>query len=127
MYIGGWPLYADPNSMSFYPLRYLFPATREAFDYFSLAAAGIFALGNGWLAWELTRSRRSVLLAIVAAPGLGFLLPISAIPRCCTPPPMPPSWCSPASGCPSADRTGRCGWLCSGSPRLCRCWRAIPR
>ncbi|UJB21544.1 MULTISPECIES: hypothetical protein [Lysobacter] len=74
LYIGGWPLYADPNSMSFYPLRYLFPATREAFDYFSLAAAGIFALGNGWLAWELTRSRRSVLLAIVAAPGLGFFI-----------------------------------------------------
>lgn len=74
LYLGGWPLYADPNSMSFYPLRYLFPATREAFDYFSLAAPLIFAVGNGLLAWELTHSRRATLLATIAAPGLGFFI-----------------------------------------------------
>ncbi|MGO4259024.1 hypothetical protein [Lysobacter sp. TAB13] len=74
LYIGGWPVYADPNSMSFYPLRYLFPATREAFDYFVLAAPLIFTVGNGLLAWALTHSRRSVLLAVAAAPGLGFFI-----------------------------------------------------
>lgn len=74
LYLGGWPLYADPNSMSFYPLRYLFPATREAFDYFSISAPLIFAIGNAALAWELTRSRPATALAAVAAPGLGFFI-----------------------------------------------------
>ncbi|MHA6204593.1 YfhO family protein [Dyella soli] len=73
-YIGGWPSYADPNSFAFYFLKYLFPANQKGFDYFTLSAIFIFAMGNSCLAWSLTRSRAASILAVMCAPGLGFLV-----------------------------------------------------
>ena len=78
LYAGGWPRYADPNSMAFYPLKFLFPATREGFDYFVLSAAFLFALGNGALALSETRSLAGAALATLVSPAIGFFVAHSA-------------------------------------------------
>jgi hypothetical protein len=74
LYAGGWPRYADPSSMAVYPLRYLFSAARESFDYFTLTAMVIFAVGNGALAFVQTRSMKVAAFAAALSPGIGFFV-----------------------------------------------------
>lgn len=73
-YIGGWPAYADPTSMSSYPLRYLFPRTSNGFTAFVLSAFVVFGAGNGMLALEVTNSRRAAVAVAAWSPLVGFMV-----------------------------------------------------
>lgn len=74
LYLGGWPSYADPNSMPLYPIKYILPATPLGFKLFVISAYFIYSLGNGALAAFITNSRPAAVFAAVTSPAIGFFV-----------------------------------------------------
>lgn len=74
LYLGGWPSYADANSMPLYPVKYVFPATQLGFSLFVVSAFFIYSLGNGVLAAFITGSRPAAVFAAVTSPSIGFFV-----------------------------------------------------